>query len=298
MRKTTLLKSLIARPEILVMPGAYDPISARLIELAGFEAVQATGLGITAASLGLPDFSVMGMSDMAERTARLVRSTRLPVMADGDNGFGNAVNTVLTVREFEAAGAAGINLEDQRMPKRCGHLAGKQIVSCAEMVQKVRAAAEARQDPDFVINARTDSLAIAGVEAAVRRGNAYLEAGASMVFVDGTDSAETVARLVAEIRGPVAVNMVEGGKTPPDLTVAKLQELGVARVSLPVTALLAAVGGMQRALASLRAHGQPARYQDELAGFEAFHSLVGMDEVRSLERRYAVAEADEEDAAE
>ncbi|OAB60489.1 carboxyvinyl-carboxyphosphonate phosphorylmutase [Leptolyngbya valderiana BDU 20041] len=298
MRKTTLLKSLIARPEILVMPGAYDPISARLIELAGFEAVQATGLGITAASLGLPDFSVMGMSDMAERTARLVRSTRLPVMADGDNGFGNAVNTVLTVREFEAAGAAGINLEDQRMPKRCGHLAGKQIVSCAEMVQKVRAAAEARQDPDFVINARTDSLAIAGVEAAVRRGNAYLEAGASMVFVDGTDSAETVARLVAEIRGPVAVNMVEGGKTPPDLTVAKLQELGVARVSLPVTALLAAVGGMQRALASLRAHGEPARYQDELAGFEAFHSLVGMDEVRTLERRYAVAEADEEDAAE
>lgn len=298
MRKTTLLKSLIARPEILVMPGAYDPISARLIELAGFQAVQATGLGITAASLGLPDFSVMGMSDMAERTARLVRSTRLPVMADGDNGFGNAVNTVLTVREFEAAGAAGINLEDQRMPKRCGHLAGKQIVSCAEMVQKVRAAAEARQDPDFVINARTDSLAIAGVEAAVRRGNAYLEAGASMVFVDGTDSAETVARLVAEIRGPVAVNMVEGGKTPPDLTVAKLQELGVARVSLPVTALLAAVGGMQRALASLRAHGEPARYQDELAGFEAFHSLVGMDEVRTLERRYAVAEADEEDAAE
>ncbi len=298
MRKTRLLKSLIARPEILVMPGAYDPISARLIELAGFEAVQATGLGITAASLGLPDFSVMGMSDMAERTGRLVRSTRLPVMADGDNGFGNAVNTVLTVREFEAAGAAGINLEDQRIPKRCGHLAGKQIVSAAEMVQKVRAAAEARQDPDFVINARTDSLAIAGPEEAIRRGNAYLEAGASMVFVDGTDSAETVARLVAGIRGPVAVNMVEGGKTPPDLTVARLQELGVARVSLPVTALLAAVGGMQRALAGLKAHGEPARYQDALAGFEAFHSLVGMDEVRALESRYAVAEGDEEVAAE
>lgn len=287
MRKTTRLKSLIARPEILIMPGAYDPISARLIELAGFEAVQCTGLGITAASLGLPDFSVLGMSDMAARTAHIVRATELPVMADGDNGFGNAVNTYLAVREFEACGAAGINLEDQQMPKRCGHLPGKRIIPTAEMAQKIRAAAEACVDPDFVINARTDSLAIGGLEEAVRRGKAYLEAGATMIFVDGADSETTIARLVEEIPGPLAVNMVEGGKTPRGLTIERLQALGVARVSLPLTALLAAVGSMKRALAALKATGNPAIYDADLAGFDEFHSLVGMDRVRELERRYA-----------
>ena len=215
MQKSTLLKSMILRQEILVMPGAYDPISARLIERAGFEAVQCTGLGITAAALGLPDFSVIGMSDMAARTARIVRATALPVMADGDNGFGNAVNTFLTVQEFEAVGIAGINLEDQQQPKRCGHLDGKQIISTAEMVQKIRAAAEARQDSDLVINARTDSLALGGVEEVLRRGNAYLEAGADMVFVDGVDNEDYITRLVRGVRGPIAVNMVEGGKTPP-----------------------------------------------------------------------------------
>ena len=287
MRKTTRLKSMIARPEILVMPGAYDPISTRLIEVAGFEAVQCTGLGITAASLGLPDFSVLGMSDMAARTAHIVRTTELPVMADGDNGFGNAVNTFLAVREFEACGAAGINLEDQEMPKRCGHLAGKRVIQTAEMVQKIHAATDARSDPDFVINARTDSLAVAGLEEAVCRGNAYLEAGATMVFVDGADSEETIAKLVQEIRGPLAVNMVEGGRTPRGLTVERLQALGVARVSLPLTALLASVEGMKRALVALKSTGDPGTYSGGLAGFDELHSLMGMDRVRDLEQRYA-----------
>ena len=287
MRKTTRLKSMIARPEILVMPGAYDPISTRLIEVAGFEAVQCTGLGITAASLGLPDFSVLGMSDMAARTAHIVRATELPVMADGDNGFGNAVNTFLAVREFEACGAAGINLEDQEMPKRCGHLAGKRVIQTAEMVQKIHAATDARSDPDFVINARTDSLAVGGLEEAVCRGNAYLEAGATMVFVDGADSEETIAKLVQEIRGPLAVNMVEGGKTPRGLTIERLQALGVARVSLPLTALLASVEGMKRALFALKSTGDPGAYSSGLAGFDELHSLMGMDRVRDLEQRYA-----------
>ena len=287
MQKSTLLKSMILRQEILVMPGAYDPISARLIERAGFEAVQCTGLGITAAALGLPDFSVIGMSDMAARTARIVRATALPVMADGDNGFGNAVNTFLTVQEFEAVGIAGINLEDQQQPKRCGHLDGKQIISTAEMVQKIRAAAEARQDSDLVINARTDSLALGGIEEVLRRGNAYLEAGADMVFVDGVDNEDYITRLVRGVRGPIAVNMVEGGKTPPGLTVERLQSLGVARVSLPVTALLAAVQGMKVVLAKLKTSGDPTAYQAGLAGFEELHGLTGMDRVREMERRYA-----------
>lgn len=298
MRKTTQLKELIERPEILVMPGAYDPISARLIELAGFEAVQCTGLGITAATLGLPDFSVIGMSDMAARTARIARATALPVMADGDNGFGNPVNTFLTVEEFEAAGAAGINLEDQEMPKRCGHLPGKRIVPMEAMVQKIRAATEARRDPDFVINARTDSLAIGGVEEAVRRGAAYLEAGATMVFIDGADSVEAIRRLVREVPGPVAVNMIEGGKTPRELTVPRLQDLGVARVSLPLTTIMAAIHGMREALAGLKAGGDPRSYEGGLAGFDELHSLIGMDRVREMEERYACAAADMPSAAE
>jgi len=292
MQKSTLLKSMILRREILVMPGAYDPISARLIEQAGFEAIQCTGLGITAAGLGLPDYSVIGMTDMAARTARIVRSTDLPVMADGDNGFGNAVNTFLTVREFEAAGAAGINLEDQQQPKRCGHLDGKQIIPTAEMVQKLRAAVEARRDPDLVINARTDSLAVTGMDDAIRRGKAYLEAGADMVFIDGADSEERIARLVEAIPGPVAVNMVEGGKTPPGLTVERLQSLGVARVSLPLTALLAAVRGMEQALARLRSSGDPATYRADLAGFDEVHGLTGMDRVGEMERRYTTLPED------
>ena len=297
MRKTTLLKSLIERDEILVMPGAFDPISARLIELAGFESVQCTGLGITAATLGLPDFSVIGMSDMAARTARIVRATGLPVMADGDNGFGNAVNTFMTVEEFEATGAAGINLEDQLMPKRCGHLPGKQIVPLEVMVQKIRAAADARRDSDFVINARTDSLAIDGVGEAVRRGNAYLDAGATMIFVDGADSIAAIERLVRDIRGPVAVNMIEGGKTPRDLTIPRLQELGVARVSLPLTTIMAAIHGMKQALSAVKAGGDPRTYEAELAGFDELHELIGMDRVREMERRYATAAEDVPTAA-
>lgn len=285
MSKAERLRALIERPEILVMPGAYDCLSAKLIEEAGFEAVQCTGLGIVAAHLGLPDVSVLSMTDMAARTAAIVRATDLPVMADGDTGFGNAVNTFLTVKAFEDAGAAGINIEDQVMPKRCGHLDGKEVVPLEEMAGKIRAAAEARRDPAFVINARTDALAVQGVEETVRRGNAYLAAGATMVFVDGVHERAAIAELTERIDGPVAVNMVEGGKTPKDLTFADLEAMGVARVSLPVTLVLSALGGMARALGEVRRAGA---LPDEtfVHPFKELHRLIGMDEVYALERRF------------
>jgi len=286
MRVTTKLRKLIEDPELLVMPGAYDPISAKLIERVGFKAVQCTGLGISASLLGKPDVSIISMREMVDRTYHIAKAVDIPVMGDGDTGFGNAVNVHYTMQEFERAGAAGVNLEDQVMPKRCGHLAGKEIISLEEMVLKLKAARGALTDSDFVINARTDSLAIGGIDEAVRRGNAYLEAGATMVFIDGTGSREQIRALVKGIKGPVAVNMVEGGKTPASLTFAELQEMGVARVSLPLTTLYASIAGIRYVLEAVKKNGGIQGYEDRIAGFEETHELIGMSEVYELEQRY------------
>ncbi|MGP1664912.1 MAG: isocitrate lyase/PEP mutase family protein, partial [Rhodanobacter sp.] len=205
---------MIHAPELLIMPGAYDALSARIIQEAGYAAVQCSGFGISVSHLGLPDYSFLSLSDMVAATRPIVDSVDLPVMADGDTGFGNAVNAWYAVKAFERIGCAGVNIEDQVMPKRCGHLEGKAIVSLEEAVAKIRACAEARQDPDFVINARTDALAVGGIAEVIRRGNAYMEAGATMIFIDGMTSKELAREAVRGIRGPVAINVVEGGKRP------------------------------------------------------------------------------------
>lgn len=285
MHKTTRLKQLIEAPELLVMPGCFDAMSVRLIEQAGFAAAQCSGLGITAAYLGLPDYSMLGMTDMAACTARMVAAVDIPVMADGDTGFGNAVNVWHTVRAFERAGAAGVNLEDQVMPKRCGHLDGKQVVSLEEGVAKIAAAADARIDKDFVINARTDTLATHGIDEVIRRGNAYLAAGATMIFIDGMDSEDNLKKAVKAIGGPVAINLVPGGKSPV-LALSRLQELGVARVSVPGVCIHAAITAMQRALTNVRLNDgliSDARSRQE---FLSVHDLFGMSHVYELERRY------------
>ena len=214
MRKTTRLRQLIEAPQLLVMPGAFDPLSARLIAEAGFHAVQGSGLAISANHLGMPDVSIISMREMAERSRVIASSVDIPFMADGDTGFGNAVNVWYTVRAFEEAGAAGINLEDQVMPKRCGHLAGKEVIPVGEMCAKLAAAVDARQDPDFVINARTDALAVEGLDATITRARAYFEAGATMVFVDGADSRPAISRLAEEIGGPLARQHGRGRQDP------------------------------------------------------------------------------------
>ncbi|MFP4273565.1 MAG: oxaloacetate decarboxylase [Paracoccaceae bacterium] len=286
MNKTTRLKRLIEAPEILVMPGAHDPLSARLVAEAGFDAVQASGLGISAAHMGLPDASILSMREMAERTAAIAGAVEIPLMADGDTGYGNAVNAWYTVQAIEAAGAAGINLEDQVMPKRCGHLEGKEVVPTAEMAGKIEAAADARRDPDFVINARTDALAVEGIEATIARARTYFSAGATMVFVDGVDSRDTIARLVDAIGGPLSVNMVEGGRTPAGLTFTELQRMGVARVSLPVSLLLASVHAMRQALHAIRTRDGTGPDPELFADFADTHRLIGMDHVYALEHRF------------
>lgn len=285
MRKTTRLKTLIEAPKLLVMPGAYDALSAMLIEDAGFDAVQGSGFGLAASHLGLPDIGILGFREMLDRTRVMAGAVTIPLMADGDTGFGDAATTWHVVREFEAAGAAGINLEDQVMPKRCGHFTGKAVIPMEEMVGKVRAAADARRDKDFVINARTDALQPMGVDEAIRRGNAYAEAGATLIFVDGIETRDEVRRVIAEIDAPVSINMVEGGRTPL-FTFDELEKLGAARVSCPVTTILAAMKGVQQALASLRTTGAPGANPDLLAGFTEIKDRLGASRFEALGDRF------------
>jgi methylisocitrate lyase len=286
MRKTTRLKQLILGPELLVMPGAFDPLSARIIAAAGFPAIQCSGFGVSVARLGLPDYSFLALSDMVAATQNIVDAVDLPVMADGDTGFGNAVNAWYAVKAFERIGCAGVNIEDQVMPKRCGHLDGKSIVPLDEAVAKIRACADARTDPDFVLNARTDALAIGGIAEVIRRGNAYLEAGATMVFIDGMTDKALARQAVEGIRGPVAINVVEGGKSPGEFTFREMQAMGIARVSLPGTLLLAAIAGMRDALAAVQANGYAGGPGAKLAGFSELKTLAGFDDVFALEQRY------------
>lgn len=286
MRKTTRLKQLIHAPELLVMPGAFDALSARVVQEAGFAAVQGSGFGISVSHLGLPDYSFLSLSDMVAATQCIVDAVEIPVMADGDTGFGNAVNAWYAVKAFERIGCAGVNIEDQVMPKRCGHLEGKSLAPLDEAVAKIRACAEARQDPDFVINARTDALAVGGIEEVIRRGNAYLDAGATMVFVDGMTSKDLAQQAVRGIRGPVAINVVEGGRSPLDFSFSEMEEMGIARVSLPGTLMLAAIQGMRDALAAVKANGRAGGPGARLADFRDQLELVGFNEVFALEKRF------------
>ena len=286
MRKTTRLRQLIEAPELLVMPGCHDVISGKIVEEAGFHAAQVSGANLIACHYGVPDYSMVSMREMAEHSGRIARALDIPVMADADTGFGNAVNAHFCVREFERAGVAGMNLEDQVEPKRCGHLDGKEVLPFHEAVTKVRAAAEARTDPDFVINARTDALAPLGYAEAVRRGNAFLDAGATMVFVEGANSIRVMEKAVQDINGPVAVNLVEGGKSPQNATFAQLQAAGIARVSLPSTAMQAQIAALRNVFAQVRECGGIGGYAGLLCGFGVAQRLVGFGEVQALEREY------------
>ena len=293
MKKTTLLRNLLEKRDALVMVGAYDAISAILIQRAGFKAVQCSGFGIAASLLGKPDVGLLSYGEMLDQTRKIIQAVDVPVMADGDTGFGTAVNVYRTVQEFEAISAAGVNLEDQVFPKRCGHLEGKEIVSLEEMVGKIEAAKEARQDPDFIINARTDAIAVAGIDEAIRRGNAYAKAGADLIFVEAPQSPEQIRRVVGEIDAPISINLfdgVKGGKTP-IVPIEDLRKLGVARVSIPVGVVFAAVRGMENYLKVLAERGVAPDRSDLVVSFDYWKELVGFPEVRELEKRFLPQDA-------
>jgi 2-methylisocitrate lyase-like PEP mutase family enzyme len=284
------LRELIDRsPEAgpVVVPGAYDALSARLIELAGFAAVYMTGFGASASLLGRPDIGLLTGAEMAAQARRIVAAVDVPVVADADTGYGNAINVARTVAMYEQAGVAAIQLEDQVSPKRCGHMSGKSVVTPDEMVGKLRAAVDARRDPDVVLIARTDAIAVEGVEAALERARAYREAGADALFVEAPTSEAEIEEVAAELADemPLVFNWIEGGRTPP-LSLQRIAELGFALVLFPIGALLAATAGVRSLLAEVAAAGTPASALPRLPGFDEFTDLLGLPEVRELERRY------------
>ena len=273
-------------PGPLLAPGAYDALSARLVEQAGFDAVYMTGFGTTASLLGRPDVGLLGQAEMVDNVRRMVSVLDVPLIADADTGYGNPINVVRTVREYEQAGVAGLHLEDQVMPKRCGHLAGKEVVPLADMTAKIRAAAAARTDPDLVLIARTDVAQVEGVDAAIERARRFADAGADVLFVEAPTSEADVERVATALEGHRLVfNWAEGGRTP-SLSLDRLRELGFALVLFPIGTLLAATAGMRSLLERLRADGTPAAMLDELGGLDAFTELVGIDEIRELEERF------------
>ena len=274
----------------VVAPGVYDALGARLVEEAGFDAVYMTGFGTAASRLGRPDVGLLTMSEMVANARDVARACRLPVIADADTGYGNAVNVVRTVQEYEQAGIAAIHIEDQVAPKRCGHMEHKQVVPVDEMVSKIRAAVAARRSPDFVVIGRTDASAVEGLESAIDRARQYRDAGADALFVEAATSEEELERIAAELSGvPLLFNWAEGGKTPP-LSLERIRELGFAIVIFPITTLLVATAAMRHALARIKAAGTPAPLLDEIPSFSSFLEFIGIDEISSLERRFTSPE--------
>lgn len=285
MSKTRRLRELLRGPGIVMAPGAHDAFTAKLIEQAGFAACYMTGSGSVAARLGLPDVGLMTLTEMIANAQAIARGVGIPVVADADQGYGNAVNVMRTVRDYEAAGVAGIHLEDQVFPKKCGHMDGKAVVPLDEMVGKIQAACAAREDPDFVIIARTDSRAVEGVEAAVRRANAYLEAGADLAFPEAPQSRKELARFAREIRGPVMANMTEFGKTPL-VPADELERMGYRLVIYPVSALRVAHRAIQELLTHIKQTGSQEAFLERMAHRLEMYELVGLPAVHEAERRF------------
>ncbi len=286
------LRALLESGQTIVAPGAFDPLAARLVEEAGFPAVYMTGFGTSAALIGRPDVGLLTMTEMAGNAGRIAACVDIPVIADADTGYGNPLNVIRTVGAYEAAGVAGIHIEDQVAPKKCGHMEGKQVIPAREMAEKVRAAVEARAQPEFVIIARTDARAVEGLAAAIERGRLYRAAGADVLFIEAVVSeaeAEEVARAFPDV--PLLFNWAEGGKTPP-IGLDRLTELGYRIVIFPIGTLLAATAAMRRILREIARAGSPAAAMDELPSFGEFLDFIGLPEVRNVEQRYIAKDSE------
>ncbi len=284
MRSTTRLRELLRQPEMLVAPGAYDGLTALLVERAGHAAVYMTGAGASLAK-GFPDFGLLGMGEMIANAATMAHAIAVPLISDADTGYGNELNVTRTVREFEAAGVAAIHIEDQVSPKRCGHLDGKEVVAREEFLAKIAAAVAARRDPDFVIIARTDARAVIGLDEAVSRANAALRLGADLVFVEAVQSMEELASVPRLVAGPCLLNIVPGGKTPP-ISLQAAQALGYRLAILPALVLGAMIDAAEQALRDL---GQTGTAPDKPTVGEIFDRF-GAGEWDALRRRFSNAE--------
>jgi 2-methylisocitrate lyase-like PEP mutase family enzyme len=287
------LPALLAAGETVLAPGCYDALGARLVEEAGFPAAYMSGFATAAARLGRPDVGLLDMTEMVDNARRIATSIAIPLIADADHGYGNPINVIRTVREYEAAGAAAIHIEDQSIPKKCGHMDSKQLIAPGEMAAKVSAAVAARRSPEFLIIARTDARAVEGLDAALERARRYRDAGADMLFVEAPQSVAEIERIAQTLAdAPLLFNYAEGGKSPP-VSHGFLRELGYAVVIFPLSTLLVATAAIRSVLAQIRADGSPAAVLPSLLSFDSFLDFIGAPEIEALERRFAAAAGDD-----
>ncbi len=287
----TGLRKLFSRDRPFLLPGAMNALAARIIEDTGFDAIYVTGAGVTNAALGMPDLGLITVSELAQQVALIRDVVELPLVVDGDTGFGNPVNTFRTVRMLERAGANAIQLEDQTFPKRCGHFEDKSVVDAGEFVAKIRAAADARTSEDFLIVARTDAAATHGIGEAIERARLFVGAGADVSFVEGPTTREDIALVGREVPGPKLINIVFGGKTPM-LGLDELGGMGYSAVLYANAGLQASIRAMQDVYSHLKEHGDAAAISDRLAGFAERQRVIRKDFYDDLERRYSGGEED------
>ncbi len=287
MKSTTRFRHLLNSPDILVLPGAHDALTARIISQCGFKAYVAGGYSATAGLLGAPDISQLSMTEMADFYARLSDASPLPVLADADTGYGGPANVVRTVRAYERAGVAALFIEDQVFPKRCGHMEGKRVVPRTEWLEKIKAALDTRVDHDLVIMARTDAIAVAGIDEALDRARLALEIGADLLFIEAPTDIEQMRRICSELAGLTLANNVEGGKTP-FLSAPELQDIGYAAVAYPVSATYTIAKAVQELMAALASDGTTLSMAERMVSFEEFNRTVGLDEIRAQETACSV----------
>jgi 2-methylisocitrate lyase-like PEP mutase family enzyme len=285
MKKTALLRKLIEDEEILMIPVAHDALCARIAEQSGFKAIFTAGYANSAALLGMPDVSLLTLTEMLDVASRIADAVSIPVFADGDTGHGNISNVIRTVQQFERAGAAGLFIEDQVQPKRCGHMAGKQVITPREMVSKIKAALDARQDPDFIIMARTDAIAVNGIDDAIQRANLYRDAGADLIFVEAPESVEQMRRIIREVDAHHMVNMLPGGRTPL-LNARELQEIGYSAVAYATACTYTIAKAVRELFESLHKTGTTAGFEDRMMSFDEFNRLVGLERIREQEEAF------------
>jgi carboxyvinyl-carboxyphosphonate phosphorylmutase len=286
MKTTSVLRQLLRQPGIIVAPGAYDCLTAKLIEREGFPAVYMTGAGTAVTRVGKPDLGFATLTEMLANARAIASTVRVPLIADADTGYGGALNVYRTVQEYEKAGVAALHIEDQAFPKRCGHLDGKDVVPLADMVVKLRAARDARTDEDFVIIARTDALAVTGLDDTLRRCAAYAEAGADVLFVEALRTQAEIDRVRREVNVPLLYNMVEHGKSPL-IPVPQLEALGFNIVIFPGSLMLSVCTLAQRILREIRQHGTTVNLLGELWSVVDLFNLMGMQETLALDAKWS-----------
>ena len=288
MRATTKFRQLLKEPGIIQAPGAYDCLTAKIIESAGFPAVYMTGAGTSVAQLGYPDLALASMTEMVANAASLTEIVGIPVIADADTGYGGVLNVRRTVRQYERAGVAAIHIEDQESPKRCGHLDGKKVIPTTDMVQKIRAAVDARTDDDFTIIVRTDSIAVTGWDDAMHRCDEYVKAGADVLFVEALRTPEEVERAAKNLDIPLLFNFVESGKSPL-LSASELENLGFKIVIYPASALLSVTHVVGQVMAELKEKGTTAHLMDNMVSLEACFETMGLSTMLAEDAQFATA---------